>query len=104
MPFARNYKIMLFLKDGKDERAPHAVYLFNDDMEEMVRRKVDARLRDHGYAVDDRSEILKDMNFLRSKRLLVEQVTRQIWGLAVRGVMITLGAIIILGMKEYFSL
>lgn len=103
VPFALHFTIMLFLKDGKDQAAPHAVYLFNDDMEQMVQRKVDGRLRDHGLPVGDRAEWLKDMSFLRSKRLFCEQATRQIWLLIIRGVMIAIGAVMLIGIKEYLT-
>ena len=94
---------MLFLKDGNDAAQPRAMYLLSDDMEAMLSRQVDGRLREHGVVLNDAAEIAKDMHFLRAKRQLCEQLSRQLWLLAMRGLLLGLGALILLGLKEYIA-
>ena len=68
-----------------------------------MRKQVIAALQDHGYPVGERSQIGKDMHFLRRKRLLAEQIIRQFWLLLMRGAMLALGALLLLGLKEYIG-
>ena len=95
---------MLFLKDGKNQDKPHAVYLLGEDMEAVLRKQIDRQLVDHGYTVGERADVSKDMNFLRNKRQLMEQTVRQAWAFMVRATLVALGALLVLGLKGYFKL
>ena len=65
-------------------------------------RKIDRQLVDHGYIVGERTDVTKDMNFLRNKRLLMELTARQCWAFMVRSALVALGALLILGLKGVF--
>ena len=95
---------MLFIKSDQPGGETQAVYLLGEDVEAMIDKSVDQRLRDHGYPVHERAELSKDMHFIRRKRQLVEHLTRQMATWLVHGLMVALGALTILGIKEYFRL
>lgn len=95
---------MLFLKDQKGEPGPRAVYLLSDDMEGLVAKQIARALGEHGYPTGERAEIIKDMAFMRAKRLLVERTAGQCWSLLVRGVLVAIGALIIIATKEFIRL
>lgn len=103
IPHPSPYYPMLFLRDGKEPDQPRAVYLLNDDMEAMLDRQMRVCLREHGYPTGERAEIIKDMAFMRAKRLLMEQAVRQLWLLLIRGAVLALGALLLLGLQEYMK-
>lgn len=92
---------MLFVKDGKDHTEPSAVYLVSEDMESLIRAKVELCLRDHGYTIGQRDEVLKDLSFLRCKRQLIEHLCRQLWLFILRSIIIGCGVLIMIGLQEY---
>ena len=95
--------VMLFLRDEEGGQPPRAVYLLGDEFEQMLEKGIDRRMSEHGYPLNDSTALTKDMHFLRCKRQLSEQISRQSWLLFVRGIMIGLGALLILGLKEYMT-